>query len=198
MGGLLVRTSNCLVLHLDLWIVDCESRDDHPFIQVSGNLDNPEITCGGPIITLGTKSSCHYQSLIPTEIFHLEFDQILIPESIRNITKYAPTLKDKDSPWQAKIEANEMQSNATSCKAEHEKSNEVSCEEIQGRMTRNISPLNNTNVIINKGKDDLPFMYKDNGKVLIFQQLSHDYLMRCPQCKMETKQIIQHLAKSKD
>ena len=22
-------------LHLDLWIVDCESRDDHPFIQVS-------------------------------------------------------------------------------------------------------------------------------------------------------------------
>ena len=56
-------------LGLDLWIVDCKSRDDKPFIQISGNIDNVEVSCDGPIITLGTKSSCHYQSLLPTEMF---------------------------------------------------------------------------------------------------------------------------------
>ena len=78
-------------LQLDLWIVDCESRDDHPFIQVSGNLDNAEVSCGGPIITLGTKSSCHYQSLLPTEIFHLEFNKILISDILSNRTTKEPT-----------------------------------------------------------------------------------------------------------
>ena len=37
-------------------------------------------------------------------------------------------------------------------------------------------------------------MYEDNGKVVIFKQLSSDYIMRCPQCKIETKHIIRHLA----
>ena len=58
-------------LKLDLWIVDCASREDHPFIRISGNLENPDIPCNGPIITLGTKSSCHYQSLLPIEMLHM-------------------------------------------------------------------------------------------------------------------------------
>ena len=58
-------------LKLDLWIVDCASRDDHPFIRISGNLENPDIPCPGPIMTLGTKSSCHYQSLLPVEMLNM-------------------------------------------------------------------------------------------------------------------------------
>ena len=58
-------------LKLDLWIVDCASRDDHPFIRISGNLENPDTPCDGPILTLGTKSSCHYQSLLPIEMLHM-------------------------------------------------------------------------------------------------------------------------------
>ena len=58
-------------LKLDLWIVDCSSRDDHPFIRISGNLENPDTPCNGPILTLGTKSSCHYQSLLPIETLHM-------------------------------------------------------------------------------------------------------------------------------
>ena len=205
-------------LQLDLWIVDCESRDDHPFIQVSGNLDNPEVSCGGPIITLGTKSSCHYQSLLPTEIFHLEFDKILISDILSNrttkeLTKYSPSIKHEDNPCKPKV----VEANTISCQTNYERINKMTMknssrkaiikEEIKGRVTRSIAQLNNDkNETINRKpiplvietKEYQPFMYEDNGKVLIFQQLSHDYIMRCPNCKMETKQIIQHLVKSND
>ena len=62
-------------LQLDLYIVDCASRDNQPFIPVSGNLDDADVTCNGPTITLGTKSNSHFQSLLPTDMFHLEFNQ---------------------------------------------------------------------------------------------------------------------------
>ena len=64
-------------LGLDLWIVDCQSKDDIPFIQISGNIEDSEIPCAGPIITLGTKSNVHFQSLLPTEMLHLEFQRIV-------------------------------------------------------------------------------------------------------------------------
>ena len=57
--------------NLDLWIVDCASREEHPFIRISGNIENEDEPCAGPTITLGTKSSCHYQSLLPIEMLHL-------------------------------------------------------------------------------------------------------------------------------
>ena len=63
-------------LKLDLWIVDCANRDDHPFIRISGNLENPDTPCDGPIMTIGTKSSCHYQSLLPVEMFHISERQL--------------------------------------------------------------------------------------------------------------------------
>ena len=43
-------------LNLDLWIVDCQSRDDYPFIRTSGNLEDPDNPCMGPIITKGKLS----------------------------------------------------------------------------------------------------------------------------------------------
>ena len=65
-------------LKLDLWIVDCANRDDHPFIRISGNLENPDTPCDGPIMTIGTKSSCHYQSLLPVEMLHMSGKQLPI------------------------------------------------------------------------------------------------------------------------
>ena len=62
-------------LQLDLYIVDCASRDNQPFIPVSGNLDDADIPYNGPTITLGTESNSHFQSLLPTDMFHLEFNQ---------------------------------------------------------------------------------------------------------------------------
>ena len=66
-------------------------------------------------------------------------------------------------------------------------------EEIKGRVKRSTAQLNNnetgtrnTNIVIRDKNEIEPFKYEDNGKLLIFQQLSHDYIMRCPKCKMKT------------
>ena len=48
-------------LQLDLWIVATSSTDDSPYIEISGNLEDGNSPSKGPIITLGTKSNCHYQ-----------------------------------------------------------------------------------------------------------------------------------------
>ena len=60
-------------LQLDIWIIATSSTESSPYIAISGNLENDNIPCNGPIITLGTKSNSHYQSLLPIEMFHLGF-----------------------------------------------------------------------------------------------------------------------------
>ena len=60
-------------LELDVWIIATSSTDSNPYIAISGNIEDETIPCNSPIITLGTKSNCHYQSLLPIEMFHLEF-----------------------------------------------------------------------------------------------------------------------------
>ena len=60
-------------LQLDIWIIATSSTESSPYIAISGNLEDGNIPINGPVITLGTKSNCHYQSLLPIEMFHLEF-----------------------------------------------------------------------------------------------------------------------------
>ena len=40
-----------------------------------------------------------------------------------------------------------------------------------------------------------PFIYRNNGKKLIFKRTSYDYKLICPSCLKETKQMIQHIPK---
>ena len=61
-------------LELDVWIIATSSTDSSPYIAISGNIEDGNIPCDAPIITIGTKSNCHYQSLLPIEMFHLEFN----------------------------------------------------------------------------------------------------------------------------
>ena len=175
-------------LQLDLWIVDCESRDDHPFIQVSGNLDNAEVSCGGPILTLGTKSSCHYQSLLPTEFFHLEFNKILICDIInksttKGLSKNSPITEHKDNSCKSEIELNTISCStyydkSTKITLENLLSKEILKEEIIGPVTRSIAELNREPApVVIKTNEYQPFMYEDNGKVVIFK---HDYILRWP------------------
>ena len=58
-------------LQLDIWIIATSSTESSPYIAISGNLEDGSIPTTGPVITLGTKSNCHYQSLLPIEMFHL-------------------------------------------------------------------------------------------------------------------------------
>ena len=61
-------------LQLNIWIVATSSTDSSPYIEVSGNLGDGTMPCDGPIVTLGTKSNVHYQSLLPVEMFHFDFN----------------------------------------------------------------------------------------------------------------------------
>ena len=49
------------------------NTDESPYIEINGNLVDGSKPSQGPVITLGTKSNSHYQSLLPIEMFHLEF-----------------------------------------------------------------------------------------------------------------------------
>ena len=60
-------------LQVDIWIVATSSTENSPYIVISGNPGDGSCPSDGPIITLGTKSNCHYQSLLPIETLHLEF-----------------------------------------------------------------------------------------------------------------------------
>ena len=62
-------------LQLDIWIIATSSTESSPYIEVSGNLADGGKPSGGPVVTIGTKSNSHYQSLLPVEMFHLEFQQ---------------------------------------------------------------------------------------------------------------------------
>ena len=40
-------------------------------IFISGNPNNENIPCNGAMLTIGSKSNSHYQSLLPIEVFHM-------------------------------------------------------------------------------------------------------------------------------
>ena len=61
-------------LKLDMWIIDTSCTEANPYIKISGNLENENIVCNGPVITLGSKSNCHFQSLLPVEMFHMKLN----------------------------------------------------------------------------------------------------------------------------
>ena len=56
-------------LKLDIWIIDTSCTDSNPYIKVSGNIDDENIPIQGPILTIGSKSNSHFQSLLPIEDF---------------------------------------------------------------------------------------------------------------------------------
>jgi hypothetical protein len=77
-------------MQLDIWIIATSNTENGPYIEINGNIEDDTRPCDGPIITQGTKSNCHYQSLIPTEMFHLDFHQ---PEHCQS-----ETLKEAKKP----------------------------------------------------------------------------------------------------
>ena len=50
-------------MQLDIWIIATSNTENSPYIEINGNIEDATRPCNGPIITLGTKSNCHYQSL---------------------------------------------------------------------------------------------------------------------------------------
>ena len=52
----------------DIIIVTTTSTENSPFLTISGNMADENIPCPGIALTIGSKSSVHYQSLLPLEV----------------------------------------------------------------------------------------------------------------------------------
>ena len=128
---------------LDLWIVDCQSKDNKPFIEISGNLEDPEVPCSGPIMTLGTKSNVHYQSLLPTEMLHLEFRRIVT--EISNIS-----VNGSQSTPRQPIQADDhnISSSSKEFTAEHKGKVDTKTVKSKNKITNN--ETDNTPPVVNK------------------------------------------------
>ena len=112
-------------LQLDMWIVTTSSTETNPYIEISGNLADESKPSGGPILTLGTKSNSHYQSLLPIEMFHMEFQQhlehptITVPEVVAQVKPSDKTENyvdnasriSKEPPMESKPEDKDVVSN---------------------------------------------------------------------------------------
>ena len=67
--------STAWYLKHDIMIVNTTNTDENPVIVISGNIADENMACPGGMLTIGAKSNCHYQSLLPIEIFHLNSEQ---------------------------------------------------------------------------------------------------------------------------
>ena len=106
-------------LQLDIWIVTTSNTESSPYIEVNGNLADGNQPSGGPIITIGTKSNVHYQSLLPIETFHLGFRDNHMIEDNQTNSKDAETVtnSEHDNSLPMKPKSHE--------KTEHESANEI-------------------------------------------------------------------------
>ena len=67
--------STAWYLKHDIMIVNTTNTEENPIIVISGNLNNENEACPGAMITLGSKSNSHFQSLLPIEYFHMNSQQ---------------------------------------------------------------------------------------------------------------------------
>ena len=154
-------------LQLDIWIIATSSTETNPYIEVSGNLADGSKPSGGPVITLGTKSNVHYQSLLPIEMFHMEFQQ----------NQHHPNNEVKQSVEQFK-------SSKTRKEIQEKYNKQESAEDLALKKTKGIA--------IN-AKDEVysimipePFVYEKDGKLLVFPCKSEDYIMKCQNWRQGT------------
>ena len=163
---------------------------------------------GGPIVTLGTKSNSHYQSLLPIEMFHLEFQNDEPESSITTQNKFSEMQKCKSNTVGINNSMNESRSKSYPNQEEDQIiANEISDKDkskqrdsveskvqktldVRGQEEAKICAQNEENNSIK------PFTYEKNGIILVFQRISNDYIMKCPRCNIETKYIIQHMYRS--
>ena len=193
-------------LNLDLWIVDCASRDDHPFIRISGNLEDEDVPCTGPIMTIGAKSNCHYQSLLPIETFHLSSRQL--PESLENgsgsmfnqtnskymnIDSTIPRQKVPETQAGPSSMPNYVKENPPEIRQGFAEDNKDVKE--RGKASPSCHPASPEHKKVHQEEKD-PFIYEAYGELLIFKRMSDNYTMKCPKCQVETKHIVQHIMKN--
>ena len=205
-------------LQLDIWIVATSSTESSPYIVISGNLGDGSCPSDGPIITLGTKSNSHYQSLLPIEMLHLEFEQNQ-HNQVQELTVARQNFNQLNNDKKI-VYSREYPDNILA----DQEQNELEHRGKKNTQTKQNSSDDNTNSNLTVKKtsqqdnkrnnieatteevpekqasqttDDLAFVFESSGQVSAFLKMSDDFVMRCPQCQLKTKYIVKHLGASK-
>ena len=160
-------------LKLDIMIILTTCTPDQPYLLISGNVEDKNIACTGPVVTLGAKSNIHYQSLLPIDVIdnpdqlNQESENSLAKPSkeitenkkaeIKNRSKSGPSKKDITNRAE---EPSELQEINTKCKISS-------------------------------------FMYKTEEKTLVFKVMPNG-LTKCPICDTEVQYIMKHISKKGD
>ena len=197
-------------LQHDIIIVTTSSTEDHPYITISGNLDDERIPCQGIPLTIGTKSNIHYQSLLPIE--ERGSRNRIKPSSPEDTIKLklsaaktsaqsrAPNLGSKEEF--PNLEQARSKPEASTSRKEIPKSRKKD----QQRASASGKDINSFNHIQKKeNPEKKPFKYQEYGEkafkymldstLLEFQFVS-EKRVKCPRCNKEYKNILLHIQKS--
>ena len=182
-------------LQLDIWIITTSNTDSSPYIEVNGNLADGNQPSGGPIITIGTKSNVHYQSILPIEAFHLGFRDDLTVEAT-NPEKRDPAVKNKLLEKDVAEETLEEQC-AQHVKGKDSKEDTIHYDSevvIEEEEEENAKELKEDPMDIDAdGNNYGPFLYDSYGELLVFRRMSDNFIMKCALCGKESENIIKHL-----
>ena len=159
-------------------IVDTSCTLENPYIHISGNIDNENIGCK-QLIYLGSKSNCHYQSLLEKE------DNIIL--QIDNNEVHEKVAEDPpQSMSQNKGKSIEVVSKEKPLKeVKLDATMNIGCSYVKEKCSKM------------KESTRVSFMYESNGALIEFKCMSDNYIMKCPACNLETRYIIQHIMKGK-
>ena len=159
------------LIECDMLIMDTTCTVENPYIHISGNIENEYIGCK-ELLYLGSKSNCHYQSLLEIKD---ETDEL-------NDTKQEP--QNIATEIESKVQQHAKKPRQD--KTLHTKS--------QGK--KEPSRTEDTADHMQEGAiKAAPFRYKSNKVMLEFKCMSENYMMNCPRCKLDTRYIIQHVSK---
>jgi hypothetical protein len=195
----------------DIIIVATTSTEQTPFITISGNMTDENIPCPGIALTIGSKSSVHYQSLLPLEI-RVTKTQIKprIPENTINLaatkvndhsdlnTNSREEFPDLSPPKEKRTVQPEARSSRMGMQNSSRPSvpNDLNSNKMHNHKnpTQKVIPTNITDKP-EEEEETISFKYKENGKTLSFEIVS-DKRVKCPKCRRDFKNILRHLQQS--
>ena len=206
--------STAWYLRHDIIIVTTSSTEQHPYMTISGNLDDCNIPCPGIELTIGSKSQVHYQSLLPLTVkiekWRVKYE---VPEDTINLKVL--TSANSDSTSISKFEKEKsFKFPDISSKVEFPTLSYVENRQ-PPKLVKVKKPCKRNNICqpgkesenqngeANEYKDDsrkeddgkVIFKYECTGETIEFEFIT-DNRIKCPHCKRAYKNILRHLQQS--
>ena len=186
-------------LQVNIWIVATSSTNDSPYIQISGNMIDGDMPCDGPILILGTKSNVHFQSLLPIEMVHFDFNRSEANPDVQVTESRKIFIEIKDTNNKTKTKTTQVLSNPKNSD-DYTRQTSLIEKEIQEKEIDPTSEIrdNTSRENVSEESDDISFLYESAGYILAFLKMSDDYIMKCPLCQVKTKYIVRHIVHCTD